>query len=722
MTVSQIRELLSPKSIAIVGASNNIRKMGAHHLLSIIHDGFKGEIYPIHPKKEQILGLKAYKTVADLPCAPDLAIFVVPAVHVPELLEAFGKKGTRYAIIITAGFKETGADGVLLENRIKRIAETYGMRFVGPNCIGVINSEVSLNTTVNPMPKKPGVLGLVSQSGTYVTQVVTYLEQRGIAFSKAVSVGNEANITLTDVLEYLGEDDATRAIALYIEGIKNVPHFLETARRISRRKPIVAQYTGGSKAGARSSLGHTGAMAAPDYLYEGLFKQAGIIRVHTVRDLFWTGWTLATQPPLKGRRIGIVTNSGGPGSAIANECERNGLEVSPFSETLKMKLRPYLEAHAPCGNPVDLTFSMDLLSFSKSIPELIIKENEADGIIFHGFMQTGPARAKYSHLKELLKGLSLDDMIAFMEAEPKTSLSLPDIHGPMLLSSFYGGEDNCVRTCLENNIPVFSTPEQTAHAMAALYRYGRIREREEGLPIDLPEPLPEARKIIDGCLKNGQKALSEFDAKKLLGLYGLPVSREILAASEEEAVKGAEEMGYPVVLKGCTPDILHKTEKGLVWLNLDSIDKVRAAYRTLSAASGPGGSIPVIVSEMIRGSREFMAGMVREKNFGPAILFGLGGIFTEVLKDMTFRLSPLTVADARDMLADIKGAALLGECRGMPAVNRDQMASILFRLSLVSIIHPEIGEIDLNPIMIRGESPVIVDALIAIKEVKEEGA
>lgn len=687
--------------------------MGTHHLLSIIHDGFKGDIFPLHPQKEMVVGLKAYKTVADLPCAPDLAIFVIPAVHVPDLLEDFGKRGTRHAIIITAGFKETGTEGLILENRIRAIAETYQMRFVGPNCIGVINSEISLNTTVNPIPAKPGFLGLVSQSGTYVTQNLTYLEQRGISFSKAVSVGNETNISLTDVLEFLGEDDQTRAISLYIEGIKDVARFLDVAKRVSRKKPIVAQYTGGSGAGARSSLGHTGAMAGPDYLYDGLFKQAGIIRVHTVRDLFWTGWTLATQPPLKGKRVGIVTNSGGPGSAIANECEKNGLEVPQFSESLKMKLREHMEAHAPCGNPVDMTFSMDMKSFSKTIPELIINEKEADAIIFHGFMQTGMAKAKYPHMKGLLKGVTLEEMVVFMETNPKTSLSLPEIDVPILVSSFYGQEDNCIRTCFENNIPVFSTPEHTAQAMAALYRYGRIREREEAAPCELPEPFPEALKMIDDCQKRGQAALSEFEAKQLLSFYGLPVTQETIAFSEEEAVQCAKKMGYPTVLKGCDSAILHKTEKGLVFLNLDTEEKVRAAYQTIAASSG--GPMPVIVSEMIKGSREFMAGMIREKNFGPAILFGLGGIFTEVIKDLTFRLSPLSVADAREMLVDIRGATLLDECRGMPAVKKELMADLLFRLSLVSAVHPEIVEIDLNPIMISGDKPVIVDALIAIK-------
>jgi len=706
---------MTPRSIAIAGASNNIKKMGSHHLLSIINDGFKGEIYPIHPKDPVILGKKAYKTAKDIPEVPDLVILVVPSVHIPDLLEDFGKQGTRSAIIITAGFKETGEDGVILENRIKEIADTYGMRFVGPNCIGIINSEISLNTTVQPMPVKPGWLGMISQSGTYVAQTLTYLEKRGIRFSKAVSVGNEANISLTDILEYLGNDEQTRAIALYIEGLKDVRRFLDAARQISKKKPIVAQYTGGSKAGARSSLGHTGAMAGPDYLYEGLFKQAGVIRVHTVQDLYWIGWTLATQPVPKGNRVGIVTNSGGPGSAIANECEKNGLDVPVFSESLQRKLREYLEPHAPCGNPVDFTFSMDIKNFGTTVPERIIQENGADGIIFHGLMQTGIAKAKFPHLKSLLGDISMDDVIRFMEAEPRTSLTLPDIDVPILVSSFYGEEDNCIRKCLDNDIPVFTTPERAAQGMAALVQYRKITGRKDFKAGELPAPLPEASRMIDEHLKTGQKALNEFEAKKLLKMYGLPVTREFMAITEEEAVHRADELGYPVVLKGCDADILHKTEKGLVLLNLDSPKKVKKAFEAVNNASE--FPIPVIVSEMITGSREFMAGMVRDNRFGSCILFGLGGVFAEVLKDTTFRLAPLSSAEAREMIADIKGAALLEETRGMPAVNKDAMASLLFRLSLVSAIHPEISEIDLNPIIIRDDKPVIVDALVAIRRI-----
>jgi len=376
--------------------------MGTMHALSILKDGYKGRVYPIHLKDDIVLGEKAYKSVQDLPETPDLAVLIVPSGNVPALLDEFGRRGTKRAIIITAGFKETGDQGKKLEQTLIEIAAKHGMRFLGPNCIGIINTEISLNTTVNPMQMGPGKLGFISQSGTYITQTLSYLKKKGIRFSKAVSVGNEANIDVVDALRYLGEDDQTRAISMYLEGIRNIPGFLEAARRITPHKPVIAQYVGGSKAGARSGLSHTGALAGPDHLYEGLFKQAGVIRVDSVEELYEFGWSLATQPRLKGKRIGIITNSGGPGSAIANTCELEGLEVPAFDEKIQRMIKPMLPDHAPAGNPVDLTFSTDFRVLSEKIPKIIAEQKAVDGIILHGAMLTGLIKAKFSHIQAVV--------------------------------------------------------------------------------------------------------------------------------------------------------------------------------------------------------------------------------------------------------------------------------------------------------------------------------
>lgn len=712
MSISQIKALMNPRSIAIVGASNGVNKMGSYHALSIMNDGFRGAFYPVHPKDDTVLGCKAYAKISDLPEVPDLAMLIVPAPHIPGLMEEFGKLGTKSAIIISAGFRETGEAGAKLEDQVIEISEKYGMRFVGPNCIGTINSEISLNTTVHPLPEKAGHLGVISQSGTYVAQALTYLENRGIRFSKAVSVGNEASISLTDVLEYLGEDDQTKAISLYVEGIKDIPRFIEVARKVTRKKPVVAQYTGGSKAGARSCLGHTGAMAGPDPIYAGIFKQAGIIRVHTIEDLYWWGWTLSTQPPLKGNKVGIVTNSGGPGSAIANALEEGGLEIPLFSSGLQKKIKEYLQGHAPSGNPVDLTFILDMQDFTKRIPELIIKSGEADAIVMHGVMQTGFMKTKYPHLKEVSGGLLLEDLVTLMESDPKSTLTLPDIDVPLIVSSFMGKEDNCIRTYLENDVPVFNSPEKAAGGIVALFQHKKVLEREPYEEFSLPEPNHEVSQIIASAHQSNRKSFDEFTAKKILKHYGIPISNERRVESEEGALSASEKIGYPVALKVCDSEILHKTEKGLVFLNLDNPEKVKDAFRKIKASAGENAGI--LVTEMVMGEREFVSGMVRDDACGPCVVFGMGGVFTEVFNDKTFRVAPLSLSDAREMVLEIKSAKLLKEFRGMPSVDISALSDLIFKLGILSCLHPEISEIDLNPIIIRGNTPVVVDALMVV--------
>ncbi|HPJ38559.1 MAG TPA: CoA-binding protein, partial [Spirochaetota bacterium] len=372
---------MSPESIATVGAGNNPLKMGTLHALSILKDGFKGNFLPVHPREETVLGHTSYPSVEDLPEVPDLGLIIVPAPEVPAIVESFGRKGTKGCIIISAGFRETGNHGTRLERELLEISSRFGISFIGPNCMGIINSSISLNTTVMQYAMGPGGLGFASQSGTYITQNLPYLHKRGIRFSKAISVGNSTTIDITDALEYLGDDPETESIALYIEGISDTGRFLDVARKITARKPVIAQYVGGSEAGARSGLSHTGALGAPDFLYEGLFRQAGIIRLHSIEELFDHGWVLATQPRLKGKRIAVLTNSGGPGSAMANTCNQGGLEIPEFSESLKNKVASIILPHAAHSNPVDITFSMDIDLLTKRLPDMVMESGEVDGIV-----------------------------------------------------------------------------------------------------------------------------------------------------------------------------------------------------------------------------------------------------------------------------------------------------------------------------------------------------
>ena len=711
MSDNPLHRLMNPSSIATVGAGNNYMKMGTMHALSIINDGYTGAIYPIHPYEKTILGLKAYPSVDALPHAPDLAFLVVPSSQVPQLIEEFGKKGTRTAIIVSAGFGEMGEEGRRAQELLTERANKYGIRFLGPNCIGIINSELSLNTTVMPYTDGIGSLGFASQSGTYVTQTIPYLVKRGIRFSKAISVGNSANITITDALEYLGEDEQTKAISLYIEGLTDISHFIDVARKITPHKPVLAQYVGGSGAGARASMSHTGSLAAADHLYDGLFRQAGIIRVHSIEKLFSCGSMLALQPMLKGKRIGVITNSGGPGTAIANALEKGGLEVPEFSQELQESLRPLLPPHAPRRNPVDMTFSMNIRALTNTIPELMLKSGEVDGIIIHGAMMTGMFRASYPHYKSLLNDEPMESILATMEKQTlPVSEYVPVYRKPVAVSSFYDRDDNYTAAYEDQGIPVFDAPEKAAEAMAIMLRYKEVRDRKPWTPVTIPAASAEAKRIIHDCLSRGEYNLDEHGSKTFLKLYGVPVTEEVMVNSADEAAAAANAAGYPLVLKASASNILHKTGRGLVHLNLKSKDEVVEAYRNIQHAAGQ--KVPVILYRMVQGQREFVAGIVRASGFAPAVMFGLGGIFTEALGDAVFRPAPLSEDDATEMIRDIHSQKLLGAFRGMPAVDIESLSGLLHRLSLIPLMHPEISEIDINPIIVDGSKPVAVDALV----------
>jgi len=704
---------MNPKSIAIVGAGNNPSKMGTLHGLSIVKGGYLGKFYPIHPREEKVLGHQAYRAVADLPEVPDLAMLIVPAEQAIKLLAEFGQLGTKHAIVVTAGFRETGEEGRLKEEQLKEVAASYGMRFLGPNCIGILNSEILLNTTVMPGSGKQGKLGMVSQSGTYVTQTLPYLKQKGIHFSKAISVGNEADIDLVDALEFLGQDEQTKAIAIYLEGVSDGRRFIEVAQKITPRKPVIVQYVGGSAAGARAGMSHTGSMAGPDFLYEGILKQAGIIQVQMVEELYRYGWTLAAQPPLRGKRIGIVTNSGGPGTAIANACEHGKLDVPAFSPKLQQQLREHILPHASSANPVDLTYHLDAKVLTAVIPEIIMQSGEADGVIVHGGMSHGFMKVLYPHVRELLGNVTLEQFLSNFDADFQKTVSLPwEYEIPLVASSFFGREDDYTANYLDHGIPVFDSPEKAARALATLLRYKEIRERKPLSRSELPAVAPQAQAIIAAAVARQQQTLTEYESKQLLAAYGIPVTGDRLALSEEAAVAAALAVGFPVVLKGSAADVAHKTEKGLVHLGLTSAEEVRLAYRAVRKEAG--AEIPVIVAEMLPRGRELLVGMTRFPAFGPCVMLGLGGIFAEALRDITFRAAPLGEAEAEEMLQDLRAKAIFEDFRGMPAVDRAALLKILVTLGQLALLHPEIAEIDINPVMINGSQPVAVDALVVL--------
>lgn len=713
MPENPLHLLLNPRSIATAGASNNPMKMGTLQALSILKDGWQGTYYPIHPTEKTVLGHKAYASALDLPEPPDLAVLVIPTDQVAPVLEDFAKIGTKRAIIISAGFKETGPAGLALEKRLKEIAADHGMRLLGPNCMGIVNTENRLNVTVATLDHRPGRLGLISQSGTYVTQTLVYLRERGIRFSKAISCGNEADIDMIDALEYLGEDAQTEAIILYIEGIRDGRRFIETAQRITPSKPVLAQYVGGSNAGARAGLSHTGALAGPDLLYNGIFHQAGIIRCHSIEDLYAHGWVHATQPRIRGNRLAVVTNSGGPATAISHYADLGGMALPRFSEALQAKIRPLIPPHAAGGNPVDLTFHMDMQVLAVTIPGLIMESGEVDAVVLHGAMGSGFMKMVYSHVSELLGGVSLETFLEMTTIDMTAAAALPQTHElPLVISSFFGRDDNNTSSYMDHDVPVFDAPEKAARGMASLMRYKEIRERRPHTKPAIPAEHPEAARILDSALAAGQGTLDEHQAKQILAAYGVPVTREEKASTESEAIEISRRIGFPLAMKACHWQIMHKSGKGLIDLDIRTEAALRRAFRAIREAAGQ--EIPVLVQEMIPGRREFVAGMTRFPGFGPCVLFGLGGVFTEAFKDAAFRSAPLSATEAEEMLMTIRASVLLGKFRGLPAVDLPALAGILQAIGAMALLHPEIAEIDLNPVIIAGSKPVVTDALFVV--------
>lgn len=472
---SPLYPFLNPKSIAFYGASNSFSAMGTTQFRNIYELGFEGDLYPIHPKLDQVQGRKAYKSVLDLPEVPDLAVMVLPTRVVPEVMEECGRKGIRNVIIVSGGFKEVGGEGNGLQDRIVAIAKQYRMRFLGPNCIGVANPYHKLNTTFFPYNTSPGFIGMASQSGSFVTQMFDYLGKFGLGFSAAVSVGNEANIDLVDCLEYLAACPYTKVIALYIEAIRRGREFLDTARSITPHKPIVALYVGGSEAGKRAGFSHTGAMAGPDHLYDGVFRQSGIIRAWSIEELFDFCWALGACPPPKGNRVVIQTHSGGPGAAAADACGRVGLELPSLSSTTREKLAPFVPHTGSLNNPVDLTFTKNPLDYFHAIPKALLEGQEIDGLLVYFLVPTQTVR-------RALESMGMDEEHVneqtrkIIEQQSEAVSSLAGESGkPVIGFSLRTREDFFIARLQDKGIPVLGSPERGARAMGALVRYARWR-------------------------------------------------------------------------------------------------------------------------------------------------------------------------------------------------------------------------------------------------------
>ena len=474
---SPLYPIANPKSIAVFGASNSITAMGTNLLASIQALGFEGAIYPVHPKEEQIRHLKAYRGVLDLPEVPDLALIVLPTRIVPQIVGECGKKGIKHAIVVSGGFKEVGGEGIDMEKQLMDIASAYRIRFLGPNCIGVANPHQKLNTTLLQHEGAPGYIGMASQSGSFITQMFNYLSRYGLGFSTAFSVGNEANIDIVDCLEYLGVCPYTMVIALYIEAIKRGKAFVEMARAIVPHKPIVALYVGGSETGRRASLSHTGALAGPDRLYEGMFRQCGVIRAQSVTELFDFCWALGSLPRPRGNRVVVQTHSGGPGAAAADACGRAGLELPALSPETLEKLAPLLPHTGSLNNPVDLTFVKNPLHYFSDISKVLLEDKNTDILLAYFFMPAEVVRRAFQQMGVPEEHL-IEQSNKLIEAQCESVAHLLETpNKPLAGYTFRGPEDELIRGLLKRGVTVFPEPNRAARALLALVQYANMRDK-----------------------------------------------------------------------------------------------------------------------------------------------------------------------------------------------------------------------------------------------------
>jgi len=474
---SPLYRIMHPRSIVLCGASNSVSSMGTVLLLSLQSLGFEGPIYPVHPREKQVFGLTAYQSVLELPEVPDMAILVVPTQVAAQTLEECGQKGIRHAIVVTAGFKEVGGRGPEMEKELTAVADRYGISFLGPNCIGVTNPYHKLNTTFMEYENPPGFIGMASQSGSFVTQMFNYLKPFSLGFSAAFSVGNEARIDIVDCMAYLGACPHTRVIGLYIEGIKRGREFVETARCISPVKPIVALYVGGSEAGRRAGYSHTGALAGPDRLYDGIFRQAGVIRARSVTELFDFCWALGSLPMPKGNRLIIQTHSGGPGAVAADSCGRSGIDMPPLSRKTADRLRPHVPHTASIQNPVDLTFMKNPVEYLGNILKVLLEDESADMLLVYLLIVPKIAEQMMQEL-----GFPQDKIPAeiqkFNESLSESVATLLKTHGkPIMGYTFRSLDEGVIQYLIARGIPVFPGHERAAAAMAAMVKYVRLREK-----------------------------------------------------------------------------------------------------------------------------------------------------------------------------------------------------------------------------------------------------
>ena len=694
---------LSPKSIAVIGASDKEGSVG-RAITSNIMKGYKGTVFPISPSRDTVFDQKAYKSVLDVPEEIDLAVIITKNTIVPTVLEECGQKKIQGAVVITAGFKEVDEEGKKLEQQLKDISKKYNLRIIGPNCLGVMNldPQTMMNSTFLKITPKSGEIALVSQSGAICAALVEDASAQGIGFSAVVSMGNKADMTEIDILKILAEHEQTKVIVMYLEDMGNGQEFLKVCKQITKKnavkKPVLVLKSGRSPEGAKAAMSHTGALMGSDEIYDALLKQSGAIRVDTMEELFDYATAFSKQPlPVEGDLV-IVSNAGGPAIISTDSCSKLGIKMAKIEE-IRSKIDAVIPPWGSSRNPVDIVGDADFNRFENVLNEVLQHKNVGSVIS----MCTPSATLDYDKLAEVIVKMS--------KKYKKT-----------MLASLMGLDEGITNREIlaAGDIPYYTYAEGSIRALKAMLRFVDWTKAPDGNVTEFKVDMNKARDILDKVKSEGRTNLLEDEGREILDAYGFPLPESSVAATEDEAVDVANKIGYPIVMKISSPQIVHKSDAGGVKVNLTNDDEVRDGFKAIMENAKKYDSNAeikgVLIVEMVKGGKEMIIGSKLEPGMGPVVMLGMGGIYVEILKDVTFRLAPLTDQEADDMISSIKTKKLLDGVRGEKPSDISKLSECIQRLSQLVTDFTEIKELDMNPVLVmeQGDGCKILDVRIGI--------
>lgn len=704
--MDNLNSIFAPKTIAVVGASQTKRKVGHDIFENILFSGYTGTLYPVNPKASSICCVKSFPTLSEIPDQIDLVILIVPPSAAPSICREAVQLNVKGMVIVSAGFKETGGEGAKIEDEVKEICSEGGIRIVGPNCLGVINTdpEVMLNASFARRMPRNGKISFISQSGALCTAVLDVAAGRNIGFSKFVSTGNKSDIDEICLLQYMHQDPGTEIILMYIEELKRVNEFIEVAREITggnNPTPILAIKSGRTEAGAKAASSHTGSIAGTEAIYDAVFQQSGIVRANTIEDLFNFSIAFSNSRLPRSSRVAIVTNAGGPGIIATDVTTQSGLRLAQFTPETTEALQSNLPYTANITNPVDIIGDATSNRYTYALMAVIDDENVDGAIVILTPQSMTDIRGTAETVKDIYKKTDKPILAVFM--------GIVDV-------------SEGVKILEDANIPVYKFPEDAARSFGALYKYNKWIHRPHLREIDIQVNTEKAREIIQTAIDNKEYYLGEIGGNDILQCYGFPTLTTTLATTADEAVDIAKKINAKIVLKIVSPDVIHKSDSGGVALNLETDEEVRAGFTNIISnikSKQPDATIRgVLVQEIAKPGVEVILGSTNYESTGPLLMFGLGGIFVEIFKDVSFRMAPVTHNGVHLMVKSIKGYPMLSGARGQKICDIESVELCILRLSRLMIENPEIAEIDINPLIVheKGKGVSVADCRIILKE------